>query len=342
MKKKYLFFILLGLFLFIPHNTYAKTYNIRDWTVANNTIPFNSYYYDNFKYITFTQTSNHVNFDFWTNLGEPNNYDYVQFNMSIYLSSFANNIDYDYTLYETFNWATNNNGSTTYTTGDLQVPSEHFNAYTTISSNTGTENMCSMYLISTGAYSYNYQVKCPTAGLDKIDDFHFSYKGTPNGTMYVTYMFSGKFGFIEKDSSVATAIDRNTEEVRKQTEETKKTNQALNDDSTEQASTTADTFVNNFNANSHGLSGLITAPLRLIQSFTTQTCQPLQFTLPFVHNQVSLPCMRGIYENYFGIFFTLYQLITTGLIAYSVGIRMFAIIRGLQDPQNDKIEVLNL
>ena len=52
--------------------------------------------------------------------------------------------------------------------------------------------------------------------------------------------------------------------------------------------------------------------------------------------------MRGIYEEHFGTFFSLWQLITTGVISYSVMINMYSKIHNLQNPNNDRIEVLNL
>ena len=116
----------------------------------------------------------------------------------------------------------------------------------------------------------------------------------------------------------------------------------LNDSNVNNATNDASSFFGNFSSNGHGLSGIITAPLRLINSLTTATCNPLEFNLPIVGNHVVLPCMRPIYENYFGIFFSLWQLITTGLISYNVCINLYGKVRNLQNPNNDRIEVLNL
>lgn len=101
-------------------------------------------------------------------------------------------------------------------------------------------------------------------------------------------------------------------------------------------------FFDGFQSNDHGLSSIITAPLEFIRNLLGHSCQPLTFDLPFVDKEVSLPCIKPIYQQYFGLFFNLYQVITTGVIAYAVGIRIFGIVKGLQDPQNDKIEVLKL
>lgn len=116
----------------------------------------------------------------------------------------------------------------------------------------------------------------------------------------------------------------------------------LTNDDVSEANNKANSFFLDFNYNNHGLSGIITAPLRLLNAFTSATCSPLQFNLPFVENTVVLPCMKVIYENYFGLFFSLWQLITTGLISYTVCINFYHKIKQLQDPDSDRIEVLNL
>lgn len=130
--------------------------------------------------------------------------------------------------------------------------------------------------------------------------------------------------------------------VDKNTEENKKTNDILNNTDTTDAHNKGSNFFKNYNENSHGLSGIITAPLKFLQSLTGAKCTPLKFQLPFVHDEVQLQCMKSIYKTHFGVFYTLWQTITTGLIAYTVCLNFYKKIRDLQNPNNDKIEVLNL
>ena len=119
-------------------------------------------------------------------------------------------------------------------------------------------------------------------------------------------------------------------------------NNTLNNDDVTGATSTAESFFDDFQSDSHGLSGIITAPLRLIQSLSSSTCSPLSIPLPFVNTNATLPCMSGIYSTYFPTFLTLYQLITTGLIGYWVLIKLFGHVKGMQDPHDDRIEVLDL
>lgn len=116
----------------------------------------------------------------------------------------------------------------------------------------------------------------------------------------------------------------------------------IKDDNVDEPKQNASDFFTNFESNTHGLSGVITAPLGLLQNLTASTCTPLRFNLPIVHNEVILPCMKPIYQEKFGAFFTLWQLLTTGLISYNVLLNFYKKVRDLQNPNNDRIEVLNL
>lgn len=119
-------------------------------------------------------------------------------------------------------------------------------------------------------------------------------------------------------------------------------NDNIMDDNVDDSVDTTQNFFDDFKENSHGLSGIITAPLRLINSLSSSSCSPLSFPLPFVNKQVTLPCMSTIYSSYFNSFLTIYRIITDGLIGYWVCINLLRIIKGLQNPSSDKIEVLDL
>ena len=101
-----------------------------------------------------------------------------------------------------------------------------------------------------------------------------------------------------------------------------------------------------FSSNTFGLTSIITAPLPLIQSLNSATCSDISLPLGIfggVHDhKLVLPCMTPLYQNWLGDFFTLYQTITTGFIAYYVGLGFFNKIKQLKDPGNDKIEVVDL
>lgn len=197
----------------------------------------------------------------------------------------------------------------------------------------GPENFSSTGTIGLSTYT----AKCPVYITD--DNYLKSF------TIRLAWPSSNGGGATIRTSNIVTfyRFDDNSEDaIKKQTEETKKINDSINDTNTDDAEETGGGFFDNFESDSHGLSGVITSPLRLLNSFTTASCQPLNFQLPIVHDDVSLPCMKSIYENRFGVFFSLWQLITTGLISYNVMINLYSKIHNLQNPNNDRIEVLNL
>lgn len=116
-------------------------------------------------------------------------------------------------------------------------------------------------------------------------------------------------------------------------------NNALNNDNVD--SQQASDFFSNFQTDSHGLSGIITSPLRLIESLSSSQCSPLVLPLPFVNQSATIPCMSSVYSK-FPTFYNLWQLISTGIIAYYILIKLFGHVKGMQNPNDDRIEVLNL
>lgn len=127
------------------------------------------------------------------------------------------------------------------------------------------------------------------------------------------------------------------------------TNEAINDvndtlknDDTTNATNQGGGFFNDFTTDTHGLTGIITAPLSLIESITSSTCSPLVIPLPYVDKDLTLPCMGTIYSNYFGSFLSIYQMITFGIVAYWVCVRIFNLVKDFKNPDHDEIEVLDL
>ena len=119
-------------------------------------------------------------------------------------------------------------------------------------------------------------------------------------------------------------------------------NDSLNNSDSSGATSEASEFFSGFTTDTFGLTSIITAPLNLIGSITSSTCTPLGLPLPFVNKTLELPCMSSIYSQYFGSFFTLYQTITFGIIAYWVCVRIFNLVKDFKNPDHDEIEVLDL
>ena len=151
---------------------------------------------------------------------------------------------------------------------------------------------------------------------------------------------------IKSDNSINQQIKENTEkqleEQKKQLEEQKKTNETLKDDNIDKAQDSAGGFFNDFTTDTHGLTAVITAPLSLISNITSASCSPLVIPLPYVDKDLTLPCIGTIYSSFFGSFLSIYQMITFGIVAYWVLVRIFNLVKDFKNPDHDEIEVLDL
>lgn len=150
-------------------------------------------------------------------------------------------------------------------------------------------------------------------------------------------------------SQVQSSINKVQQELdgvqQKQQETTNAVNKVddtLKDDNTQQAQDSAGGFFNDFTTDTHGLTAIITAPLSLISKITSASCSPLVIPLPYVDKDLTLPCMGAIYSQYFGSFLSIYQVITFGIIAYWVCVRIFNLVKDFKNPDHDEIEVLDL
>lgn len=189
--------------------------------------------------------------------------------------------------------------------------------------------------------SYSYLVKFDVSDLTTLSGNLLFYFTQPINTTAVSISEQADV-YIDFQLYLGKNSDSVSSAIQKNTEETKKTNDLIENTDTSDSQTKGANFFKDYNSNAHGLSGIITAPLKFLQSLTGAKCNPLKFNLPFVKKEVQLQCMKSIYQTHFGVFYTLWQTITTGLIAYTVCLNFYKKIRDLQNPNNDKIEVLNL
>lgn len=119
-------------------------------------------------------------------------------------------------------------------------------------------------------------------------------------------------------------------------------NNTLNNDSVSAGRGSA--IVNGISSNAgSGLAGIINTPLGVISGLLQQnTCSDIVAPLPFVNKNLTLPCLTPIYEDKFGSFFDIYQVIITGIVAYWVTMNIFLKTKKMSMPDDDRIEVLDL
>lgn len=154
---------------------------------------------------------------------------------------------------------------------------------------------------------------------------------------------SYRIGQVEStQQEIITKQNEIMKEQQNTTNAVNKVDDTLKDDNTQQAQDSAGGFFNDFTTDTHGLTAIITAPLSLISKITSASCSPLVIPLPFVDKDLTLPCMGAIYSQYFGSFLSIYQVITFGIIAYWVCVRIFNLVKDFKNPDHDEIEVLDL
>lgn len=149
---------------------------------------------------------------------------------------------------------------------------------------------------------------------------------------------------LSKNDTIINQNQQTNERLDNVNSSIKETNDILNDDDTSESVNEANSFFSGFSTDTFGLTSIITSPLTLIGSITSSTCSPLSLKIPFLedNNTLNLPCMSSIYEENFGSFLTIYQTITFGITAYWVCVRIFALVKDFKNPEEDKIEVLDL
>lgn len=169
---------------------------------------------------------------------------------------------------------------------------------------------------------------------------NLSYYGVHN--LEKVYMSDDNMSQQYQQSITNNAINSNTEAINSVNNSQQETNDLIKNDNTSEAENKAADFFTNFTTDNHGLTGIITAPLNAIQSLSSATCSPLELPLPFVNDTLTLPCMRPIYEEHFGSFMDIYDIITLGIISYWVMVRIFSLVKDFKNPEHDEIEVVDL
>ena len=348
MKKKYIFFILLGLFLFLPGNTFALDVNLGSPTSVDlmkssggayttNPLAVNWYGYNGYASQinnagSFTYPTSYTNEVFYYNYG--------------YCQGKPMTVDVDVMILDT------------------QSRSSYFPGTTgfMIASNGTTSTTCSLQ--STALSSRIATFRCNFNNATNILSFNLSlssYQSSSVGSREVGYAIinTSSLSCSTSTSDITNSVNSaanniinnnnsNTNRIIDSQNQTKQsideTNNILNDSDISQSQQQANSFFNNFENEDFGLSGVITAPLEFIKSLSSSTCSPLQLTIPFVpgNNTIDLPCMTTIYSQYFGSILTIYQTLTFGLIAYYVVLDIFRMVQGFKNPNSDKIEVVDL
>ena len=150
--------------------------------------------------------------------------------------------------------------------------------------------------------------------------------------------------YYDAQNAIVNEQQQTNQAITNQTQQQEQQHQEMMDSNTTQAEDEASDFFDDFSVpDVGGLSAVITAPLNTIRSLLNSSCTNLSVPLPFMENKyLTLPCMAPIYNEHFGAFFTLYQTIILGIVAYRCIKSIFFDIKGFTDPNDGRIEVMDL
>lgn len=141
-------------------------------------------------------------------------------------------------------------------------------------------------------------------------------------------------------------IADNTAKTKHSIDETNKTikdtNNTIKDDNVDSSTNKGSSFFNDFDSGDEGsLTDIVSLPLEYVQHLN-DTCQP--FTIPTGKlGNITIPCLSSIWSStsFAGIIKTA-SLIINGIICYKLLSSLFLFFKQLKDPDDDKVEVMNL
>lgn len=204
----------------------------------------------------------------------------------------------------------------------------------------------------TGANSYNSGftgVICPNVTLSNTVYVQLHYGSYNSGTVNQRYYISQNFSFAELDSQsqVINAIDDLEDQQQQTNEKLDDVNNSVNDvkdsitdSNVDDSTSTGSDFFSGFTTESHGLTGIVSSPLRLINSMTNQ-CSTV--TIDFRGTPLNLPCGSYLFDREdVKPFVQIYNTIVGGLLAYGCARGIYKRVEDFKDPDNSKVEVLDL
>lgn len=156
---------------------------------------------------------------------------------------------------------------------------------------------------------------------------------------YANYGFSAMTDYEYQNYIKQQEIANNTGETNNKLDDIQDN---ITNDNISGSQNTANGFFNNFSDNDYGLSSIITIPLSSIQKLSNSICTPIKLPVPFTGKTIDLPCMGELYENNVPTLLNIWQVVSFGLISYAIIVDIFGMVKKFKDPNDDKLEVLDL
>lgn len=117
------------------------------------------------------------------------------------------------------------------------------------------------------------------------------------------------------------------------------TNDLIKDDNIDNSS--GNDFFDSISTNQHGITSIITAPLSFIQSFATESCSPISASV--FGQDFTIPCMKQKEIAFLGQdFYNIIVILVNGPLVYAIATYFVKSVKRAQDPDDDRIEVVEL
>lgn len=150
---------------------------------------------------------------------------------------------------------------------------------------------------------------------------------------------SSFFGIAAGTLYIDDGVQNSLKQIEKQAKET---NNFIKNDNVDSSTNQGSSFFNDFNSGDEGsLTDIVSLPLDYVQHLN-DTCHP--FTIPAGNlGNFTIPCLSSIWSStsFAGIINTA-SLIINGIICYKLLTSLFLFFKELKDPDDDKVEVMNL
>lgn len=159
----------------------------------------------------------------------------------------------------------------------------------------------------------------------------------------LTYFMNATASQINDIQNSITSVFNNISNVANSVKDVenavKDTNDTMKDDNIDTSS--SNSFFNNFKSSDHGLTGIVSAPLKIINQFTTTTCKSVN--IDFLGAKADLPCGSTLWgREDLKTFVDIYNVVMGGLISYGALKGIFNRVQGFKNPDNSKVEVIDL
>lgn len=143
-------------------------------------------------------------------------------------------------------------------------------------------------------------------------------------------------------SDAQQAIQQAHQDAQQAHQDAQSINNSINNDNVDGANSDLDDFKNSSTfSDSTGLQAVIELPLNLVNSFTN-TCQPIQITIPWLDYTGTIPCMSTIYRQHFSGLYSVVALIVNAFFIYRILLKIYEIVHNAKQPDEDKLEVIDL